>query len=486
MKRKLSFLPAVLMLCCCNITAFASVDTGNAVADIMNDERFQGAMSTINGVTGFIDHYMTMAITVVAFVIISAALFKNVCAAAYCSNSKFWNKVAAAHEAADAASLASLFQGVKGLPQKTWGGDKGFKTSLLAFIPNIKALTDFDDVEMEPKHYWMKAIPQMLACVVIGVFVYNGYYRDTASVVGDVGSEVISRALASVDPKQLVDTITLTTGTPDNIFENDPTHIGGINYDVSMELYKVFRSAWGISDTSQKTELMRNCEAHATTLTESFKAQFVTDPSSNKIMKLSGLTVVPISDTASARSSEAISGEWFANNGAQYTGGSDCGVFQQTDNGATRAFALYHAAPNVGTASSLHPESSWYKIMGTLTMVDGDSSNQDTSIKGETFFGSNTLVYNANNGVETQVIAVNNSAIDGDRVNVSYIDNHNAYTYNGEIFADVHQYMQRFVTDKLNEGVSDSGKTVVVNVGVPTRSDGGNVAANKDLITCAL
>ena len=37
---------------------------------------------------------------------------------------------------------------------------------------NIKAFTDFDDADIEPKAYFMKAIPQMCACVIIGIFIF--------------------------------------------------------------------------------------------------------------------------------------------------------------------------------------------------------------------------------------------------------------------------------------------------------------------------
>ena len=155
--------------------------TGDAVNDILMDNRFAGAIESISFITKFVDHWFTVIITATAFFIISAAMLRNVMAGAYCSNHKFWDKVAEAHEKSDAISIASIGQYVSGKQfMNTTGG--GLRDALLGLVPNIKAWTDFDDVDIEPKQYFMKAIPQMLACVIIGVFIYNGYYRNTAAL----------------------------------------------------------------------------------------------------------------------------------------------------------------------------------------------------------------------------------------------------------------------------------------------------------------
>lgn len=425
MKRKLYLLLSGAMLYGSSLTVYA--DTGNAVSDIMNDTRFEGAMSTIDWLSGFIDHYMTMAITLVAFFIISMALFRNVCAAAYCSNSKFWNKVAEAHEAAEGASLASLVQGIKGLPQKSWGGQGGIKGAILCLIPNIKALTDFDDVDMEPKHYWMKAIPQMLACIIIGVFVYNGYYRDTASVVGEMGSEVISRALASVNPSDMIDTITLTTGTPDNIYEKDNTTLGEMNYEISMELYKAFRSAWDISDTNQKTVLMRNCEAMADNLTRNITYFKVSDVNSNKVMKLTGLHVTTVGASNNGSDNVALGNStWTGSHGCNGDAAIAFGANQS--DGTTYNFSVYHIGPTVNNettnTSQYYSISSYCKVTGTLVQEDGDQSKQDTSIvaSGASVIGGGITINTLGVELTTSEQLENANGGDGRQVPFALID----------------------------------------------------------------
>lgn len=266
-------------------------DTGDAVADIMNDQRFSGAISSISWLTERIDYWFTMAITAVAFFIISAALLKNVCAGAYCSNHKFWDKVAEAHEKAEALSISSAMDYVKSKGfMSTTGG--GLRDGLLCLLPNIKALTDFDDVDIAPKQYWMKAIPQMLGCIIIGVFVYNGYYRDTASTVGNFGSEICERIFASVDPVVFVDKLTQTSKAPDNIFKNDATIQGEMCYDISMAIYKAYKSGCkGLSGYEQKCSVMRDCENIAMNFTNQYASDLFSNTKDTEY-KLSGLKVV--------------------------------------------------------------------------------------------------------------------------------------------------------------------------------------------------
>lgn len=255
-----SFLLSYLLLCPVNV--YAS-DTSDAVADIMNSDRFAGAISSIEWLTTRIDYWFTMVITAAGFFIISAALLKNACAGAYCANHKFWDKVAEAHEKAESLQLSQLFGG--GIKDKIMNiSTSGIKDAILCIVPNIKAFTDFDDADIEPKQYFMKAIPQMLGCIIIGVFIYNGYYRDTAASVGNFGSEICSRVFSSVDPATWVDKLTQTTGTPATIYDNDQTLEGKALLQITKSLYKTYLSnAKDLTSTEAKTSLMRDCESKA-------------------------------------------------------------------------------------------------------------------------------------------------------------------------------------------------------------------------------
>ena len=261
-KRYYTYAVAYIILAIASFSTpvYASATTSNAVQDIMNNERFQGAISSIEWLTTRVDYWFTMIISATAFFIISSALLKNACAGAYCSNHKFWDKVAEAHEKNDSLNLAGIKDYFTGKQfMQTTGG--GIRDALLGLVPNIKALTDFDDADIEPKQYFMKAIPQMLACIIIGVFIYNGYYRDTASTVGSFGSEICNRVFSSVDPTAFVDKLSQTTSTPENIYENDQTLQGEDIYALSSSIYKAYLSiATDLSSTEAKTSLMRDSE----------------------------------------------------------------------------------------------------------------------------------------------------------------------------------------------------------------------------------
>lgn len=255
-----------------SMTAFASetdtssgestptqTSTGDAIEDILVDGRFQGALDSISVVTEFIDIWFIRIISLVSFFIISAALLKNVCAGAYVANSKFWDKVADAHQKTEAISLASVkgyFQGGQGVMNTNAGSIKDF---FLGIIPNIKAFTDFDDADIEPKAYFMKAIPQMLACVIIGIFIYNGYYRDTAVTVGTMGSVIIERTLGSVNPESFINTIFNTTSWPDFPWDAKESVEAEVKLAIANELKSlVIGNFSDVSSSEQKVTVMQN------------------------------------------------------------------------------------------------------------------------------------------------------------------------------------------------------------------------------------
>lgn len=231
------------------LTTTGISDTGNAIQDIMNNPRFEGAISSISKITGFVDIWFARIISLVSFFIISAALLKNACAGAYVANSKFWDKVADAHQKTEALSLQSL----RNIGQSVQSANVGsIKDLLLGFIPNIKAFTDFDDADIEPKAYFMKAIPQMIACVVIGIFIYNGYYRDTAATVGEMGSVMIERTLGSVNPDSFINKIFNTTGWPKSPWDQDKSREGKWKQAIYSELKSIAASNYTDITSSQQ------------------------------------------------------------------------------------------------------------------------------------------------------------------------------------------------------------------------------------------
>lgn len=268
-KRMLPLLMLWLLLLQVNIVAFAAettgdvqeithYDTGNAVNDILRNDRFSGAISSIQVITDFVDIWFIRVISVISFFIISAALLKNVCAGAYVSNDKFWDQVDEAHKANEAISLAQIggFITGGGWQQASTGSVKKF---LFGIIPNIKALTDFEDADIEPKAYFMRSIPQMIACVCIGIFIYNGYYRDTAAQVGQMGSVIIDKTLNSVDPESLVNTVFNSTSWPDFPWKGDQSTQGKMYQELCNTTKGLVNSNYtGLNSASAKAQVVAN------------------------------------------------------------------------------------------------------------------------------------------------------------------------------------------------------------------------------------
>lgn len=249
-----------------------AADTGNAVQDILLSDRFNGAMSSIEAVTNFIDIWFIRIITITAFFIIMSSVLKNVAAGAVCAFPKFWRRVHEAHEKHMLQGMLSKTGGLlKGLGKgssagQTGGGSPGsLADALFAIIPDFMAITEFADTDISPKQYWMKAIPEMIAACCIGVFIYNGLYRDTLATVSEAGSNIISNVLASADPDEMTNFIFNNIKEPKNSFAEDPSIRGQQIYRISQEMYRKINAK---STTYSKTEegkqaLMGFCETWA-------------------------------------------------------------------------------------------------------------------------------------------------------------------------------------------------------------------------------
>lgn len=188
--------------------------------DILQNPKYAGAIDSVRWLTNWIDSGFGMVITVVAFLIILVAMFKNVLAAAYCAYPKFWDRVDAAHKEVESLGWVQQFKDTFITKDVNSGS---FSNALMRILPNIKAFTDFEGDTIRPKTYFIRAIPLMLMSVIIGAFIYNGYYRDLAAKVVDFGSEMVSRVLLEVDPIAVFDQFTGSAGRP--VFASDNSEI---------------------------------------------------------------------------------------------------------------------------------------------------------------------------------------------------------------------------------------------------------------------
>lgn len=208
----------------------------NAVSDIIMSDEFAGAVDAVKSITGVIDGGFSFFISVVAFFIISVALLRNVLAGCYVAFPKFWDQVDKAHERRD--ENKAFFDTIKGMKDSYKTASLStVKQAIFGIIPNIKDLTDFKGENIPPKQYFIKAIPEMIAVVIIGVFIYNGYYRDVTAKVSDVGSTLIERTILEFDPVSTYDTLMNTAGKPVFATDNSIDPLGKFQNKIANAVY---------------------------------------------------------------------------------------------------------------------------------------------------------------------------------------------------------------------------------------------------------
>ncbi len=237
--------------------------TGNAINDILSSSRYQGAIESISWLTTRTDSIFTMVITFAAFAIISVSLLKMALAGLYVVFPKFFDRVSDAHKRVEAWSLSSVKQYFTGGGYNNTSAG-AIRDTLLAIVPDVKAFTDFEDGMVDPKHYFMKAIPQMVVFVIIGVFIYNGYYRDVALLVGSVGAEAFERVFWGVDPEAVLDRLTQTTGMPDFATDGATDTQGKLINDITKRTYRaVIGKYTDITSATAKARLGSQIESWA-------------------------------------------------------------------------------------------------------------------------------------------------------------------------------------------------------------------------------
>lgn len=211
---------STLFVLCLSVPAYASgIGMGSdATVDILGNNRFQGAVQWVNKFGQFVDQWFMAFISFISFFIISASCLRNVLAGAYCVFPKFWDKVDDAHKAGEAMKETGWYQRVQQFT--TGGGWQNAGTGsitqfILRLLPNVKVLTDFENAQdPDYKQYFMRAIPQCVVAVFVGVFIYNGYYRDVMIVTSNFGSQLTMNALTSIKPDEILYKMSNISGIP--------------------------------------------------------------------------------------------------------------------------------------------------------------------------------------------------------------------------------------------------------------------------------
>ena len=234
------------------IEAYATVGQGDAFTDILEGPRYQGTVEALKGVTATMDVIFMGFISICAFFIISCALLRNVIAGVYASYPIFFDKV---HD----AKMRSIERaGSIGGRAAMLGSVAAF---LLSMLPDIKEMSEFRDDNIQPKDYFLRAIPQCVGVVMIGVTIYNGYYRDIVVEIAKFGSTMIERVLTNTDPVQVFDNITNAFGKPVGTYDDADDSESKLIAGVSGKMYaKTISFYTDITTKAAKTSLYQNIE----------------------------------------------------------------------------------------------------------------------------------------------------------------------------------------------------------------------------------
>ena len=335
----------ILML---SFTAFAD----DATLDILDAPRFQGAITWVNAIGKWVDQWFAAFISFVSFFIISASCLRNVLAGAYCVFPKFWDKVDEAHKAMESISIASIQSAFSGDAWKNTVSTGSISQFLMRCLPNIKVLTDFEDAQdPDYKQYFMRAIPQCVMAVFVGVFIYNGLYRDVMKVTSSFGSKMVSQAISSIKPEDVLYKLTNISGIPPYPVKGATTGTDHIADVIVQEVYGHILNEY--TDQNEKK--------HKTNMFQSL---------SNKAVEISGnyagyadadtWTVKATNSGVSVGTVPQLPGEYIAQDGMKYEG------------------SFYFDVNELGLTTEYHKGESVY-IYVTLSFTNNGASEKGLS-----------------------------------------------------------------------------------------------------------
>lgn len=340
----------------------------DAVEDILKQPRFGGAVTWVNKIGSLVDEWFMAAISFVSFFIISASCLRNVLAGAYCVFPKFWDGVHEAHQMTSAISIASVGSYFTG------GGYKNTNVGsiskfLMGLLPDIKVLTDFEGAQdVDYKQYFMKAIPQCVIAVFVGVFIYNGYYRDVMVVTSRFGSHVTMNALMSIKPEQVLETLT-------NVVVNIQYPIKDASYGTDLYADTYLKEVVGYvtgddayPDQSSKGPKQKLYDAMSSWCSEKFKNVNVV-PEEMRDTELWSMSV----DNAGIRSTNPITGS-MGGDGLTYT--------SRTESADKMSQTMMICTPvselrTLGFHSEYHEESDMF-LWATVTFTNKGAKKDDT------------------------------------------------------------------------------------------------------------
>lgn len=200
----------------------------------------EGNLYTIDWLTKNLGNFACMIISAVGFLIVIFSILKNAISGLYVVNPNFWDKVSdIKNQAVDVANsgISGAAGMVPGKGNAAAAKLGGFFTYILSAIPNVRALTDFEDGEIDKKQYFAKSIPLLIAQIFIGMLIFFGYPAQIANWIGSAGTEVLDIVLTNVDPIATIENLSTKVISADFATE-------GSDDPYEKAIYEASRSAW--------------------------------------------------------------------------------------------------------------------------------------------------------------------------------------------------------------------------------------------------
>lgn len=225
---------------------FLTIGNPDAVNDIIRNPMFAGSLESLSWIIQVCDSWFGLLVSFCGFFIMSAAMLKNAIAGMYASNTKLFDKVNQVKN--DWVTTAD--GKVHSVNSRFIRGVGPIAVFLLRLLPDPKEISEFKDDNISPRDYFLKAIPQMIGVAMIGVVIYNGYYRDVLGQTANLGCAIIEKFLLDVDPVEGLNKMLGWASQPDLASAQDDSMSGELTEKIASEMYHSIVSFYTDQDST--------------------------------------------------------------------------------------------------------------------------------------------------------------------------------------------------------------------------------------------
>lgn len=169
---------------------------GTAENNLFNPAYTSGDLTKIGPIVRIGQTLSVWIISIIGFGITISTVVKQAMHGLYATNPQLWDRVDEVHR----TKIAQLAGEVKS------GGNEvsallGFVQSFIfSFLPNVKAVTEFDGDTTDPKTFFTKSLPVACLYLFIGVFIFYGYTTKFGEKVSQFGTTLLDNFFLRVDP----------------------------------------------------------------------------------------------------------------------------------------------------------------------------------------------------------------------------------------------------------------------------------------------